>query len=72
MDMYTSTPRSSSRARNPHNGRRQLNTFAQAAVFAEFRARDAKAILDVNFIDRRPVRSSPDTGSAQNHSAPST
>ncbi len=55
MPYNTSPPRCSSRARNSHNDRgRHRADFAQAAVFAEFRARDAKAILDVNFIDRRP------------------
>ncbi len=45
----------SSRADRPINpDRHRHDNFARAAVFAEFRARDAKAILDVNFIDRRP------------------
>ena len=54
MSITTPSPRRLGRARNPHNGRRRRANFAQAAVFAEFRARDAKAILDVNFVDRRP------------------
>ncbi len=36
------------------NRRNRRASFAREAVFAEFRARDAKAILDVNFVDRRP------------------
>ncbi len=55
MNLYTPTPRRSSRADRPYNpGRRHRADFARDSVFAEFRARDAKAILDVNFIDRRP------------------
>ncbi len=54
MSITTPSPRRLGRARNPHNGRRHRADFARGAVFAEFRARDAKAILDVNFVDRRP------------------
>ncbi len=34
--------------------RHRHDNFARAAVFAEFRARDAKAILDAGFVDRAP------------------
>ena len=45
----------SSRADRLFNpGRRHRADFARQAVFAEFRARDAKAILDIDFIDRAP------------------
>ncbi len=54
MALYASPARASSRARNPHNNRRRAD-FARGAVFAEFRARDAKAILDIDFIDRAPA-----------------
>ncbi len=53
MPYNTSPARWSSRASNSHNGRHHRADFARVAVFEEFRARDAKAILDVNFVDRR-------------------
>ncbi len=54
MSTTTSPARRLCRARNSHNGRRHRADFARSAVFAEFRARDAKAILDADFIDRAP------------------
>ena len=55
MPSYTSTPSRSSHVDSPFNpGRRHRANFARQAVFAEFKSRDAKAILDVNIIDRRP------------------
>ena len=50
----TSPARRPRRARNPHNGHRHLNNFARQAVFAEFGKRHAKAIDQIDFIDRRP------------------
>ncbi len=33
---------------------RQNSTFARAAVYSEFRARDARAIDQADFVDRTP------------------
>ncbi len=53
MSSYSLGTKISSRTGKPFNpGRRHRADFARAAVFAEFRSRDAKAILDVDFIDR--------------------
>ena len=49
MPKYTSLSNSTR-----SNRRNRRASFAREAVFAEFRSRDAKAILDVNFVDRRP------------------
>ncbi len=55
MTFTTSPARCPSRTDRPINpDRHRHDNFARAAVFAEFRARDAKAILDVDFIDRAP------------------
>ncbi len=54
--MLSTTPpaRRPRRARNSHNGQRHRNDFARQAVFAEFGKRHAKAIDQIDFIDRRP------------------
>ncbi len=49
--MQNHTPLSNSTRSDRRN---RCAGFAREAVFAEFRSRDAKAILDVNFVDRRP------------------
>ena len=48
--MQKHTPLSNS-TRSDRRTRRAA--FAKSAVFEEFRARDARAILDANFIDRQ-------------------
>ncbi len=50
MTFYTEIYRNATGA-NPTAPR---TTFARAAVFAEFRPRDARAIDYCNFVDRRP------------------
>ena len=53
--MITTSPaRRLGRADLSFNSDHHHTDFAREAVFAEFRARDAKAILDANFIDRLP------------------
>ncbi len=55
MSNTTTSAHNSSRTGKPFNpGRRHRADFARQAVFAEFRSRDAKSILDVDFIDRAP------------------
>ncbi len=55
MDMYDIPTRRSRRSDRPFNpGRRHRADFARAAVFTEFSPRDAKAILQADFVDRAP------------------
>ena len=54
MSIYATTPRRSSRARNPHKGHRHLNNFARQIVIAEFGWHFARALDQADFIDRSP------------------
>ena len=51
MVNFTETPMPTTQTR-PASSR--LNSFARAAVFAEFRPRDAHALDQANFVDRLP------------------
>ena len=46
--------RRSSRARNPHNGRRLRADFARQMTITEFGWRFAKALDQADFVDRAP------------------
>jgi len=54
MPYITPPARRSSRARNPHNGRRHRADFARQAVIAEFGWHFARALDQADFIDRSP------------------
>ena len=54
MSITTPPARSSSRARNPHNGRRHHADFARQMVIAEFGWRFARALDQADFADRAP------------------
>ena len=58
MALYEKSARATSRTDSPFNpGQRHRANFARQAIFAEFQARDAKAILQPNFLDRLPGQS---------------
>ena len=54
MSLTTPPARRSSRTDRPFNSNRRHDDFARDAVFAEFRGRDARAIDQGDFEDRRP------------------
>ncbi len=54
MSIYATTPRRSSRARNPHNDRHHRADFARLATIEVLGWRYARALDQGNFIDRLP------------------